>query len=92
LQRLIDSRHFVELWAEESIEPRGEFRQDLRTALICCTIVNSNPWRKQGAQPANLHDFLKIFEFHRQPKEEQTPEQQVQVLKLWNAVLGGEEK
>lgn len=55
LQRLLNSRDFAELMAEEAISPRGEDRADLRSGLAASAIANLWIEKGQKYKPA---DFL----------------------------------
>lgn len=73
---------FVEWMEFEKLEPFGERRADLRSALICKVLadINTAPGRKK----ARLTDFLLDFE-----REAVTPEQMLQQAELANLALGG---
>ena len=61
LQDIIDSRHFTELLAYEQLEPRGEKRQDIRSAMIAATIHNCHRTSNKD-KTANIKDYLLTFD------------------------------
>lgn len=86
LQKIISSRHFEELAAEERIEPRGEFRADLRNGILCATVVNC--WRGKGTARAKPSDFMPRFD--KPQTRDQTPEEMMAAMRAWTRLLGGE--
>ena len=52
---------------------------DRRAALVAATIVNSNPFRRKGAPPARIEDFIK------DPDQYMTPKQARAALTAWAA-------
>jgi len=74
LLKTIDARELAEWQAYYNIEPFGEERDDLRAAMICCTLANINRGKNQPAY--KLDDFLLRFD----PKPEQTTEQMKAIL------------
>jgi hypothetical protein len=65
LQHQISSEHFVELMAEEAIEPRGEIRADLRAGIVASVIRNCNRSKKTDpvAEPI---DYMPKFGSRRE--------------------------
>ena len=56
----MDSRELSEWQAFSIVEPFGEERDDMRSALIACTIANAN---RSAKQPAfRIQDFMLKFE------------------------------
>ncbi len=80
LQKLITRKHFIELCAEEQLSPRGEERDDLRSAMICATVA-----RGAGAKNVKLEDYQ--LKFDVQEKKEQTQEEFDQNIAIFNAQL-----
>jgi len=68
LQRQLSSAEFAELWAEETIEPRGPYRGDLQAAIVARVIAEVNRDKAKRPQPYNHHDFTLKFE-PPEPKE-----------------------
>lgn len=58
---------------------KHERRQDYRTLLICCTLINTI---LRPREPLRPEDFL--------PAKPQTPQEQLAVIKMANAAFGGE--
>jgi hypothetical protein len=75
LLKTIDAKELEEWKAFYNIEPFGEERQDIRAAMICCTLANVNRGKNQTAY--KISDFLLRFD----PKPEQTPEEMKAILK-----------
>ncbi len=59
LRKIMTSADIAEAMAFESLEPFGEYRDDLRSALIASTIANCN--RGRGSKPYSLSDFMLRF-------------------------------
>jgi hypothetical protein len=55
----MSSYDIAEAIAFERIEPFGEYREDLRAALIASTIANCN--RSSKSKPFSLSDFMLDF-------------------------------
>ena len=85
MQRTITSEHFVELMAAETLNPRGEWRADLRSAIVAATVVNANPFRAKGARAAEPKDFMPSFEPRRKASARELSEK----LRAWAASFGG---
>lgn len=79
------SRELTEWMAFMQVEPFGEERADLRAGIVASTIANVV--RKKGGKMAKPEDFMPKFNVK---KEEQTIEEQLNVVKMLNAALGGE--
>ena len=68
----LDSRELSQWEAFERIEPFGEWRGDVRAAMVCATVMNS-----QGARPAaRTSDYMPQFG----PPPEPDPEQEMLAL------------
>jgi len=50
------------------IEPFGEYRADLRNAMLCSLIANVNKGKKQ--RPFKMKDFMLRFESPKQQSDE----------------------
>jgi hypothetical protein len=68
LQARMSRAEFVELLAAERIEPRGERRDDLRSAQICAVIANA--WRGKGSPAVVPADFMPKFGVSERPSRE----------------------
>jgi len=84
----ISSRELSEWMAYYELEPFGEERADLRAGIIAATIANVNRSKKQRAfQPAQF-----MPKFGGEPeKETQSWQQQLAIVQMLNAALGGSE-
>jgi hypothetical protein len=71
----IDAKELMEWRAFYNIEPFGEEREDLRMAMVCCTLANIH--RGKNTPPYRLSDFLLRFD----PKPQQTEEEMKAILK-----------
>ena len=83
LQQHIDSSHFAELLAEERLNPRGEWRADLRAGIQCSTMANM--WRGKDSRVMAPIDYIPDFD-----KQPQTVEDQMAAAKAICAMFGGE--
>ncbi len=63
-QEKIDSQEFAHWIAFNQLEPFGEERQDLRFAMVCCLIANS-----QSRKTFKLEDFMLKFDHDRKPMD-----------------------
>ncbi len=59
LRKIMTSADIAEAMAFERMEPIGEYREDLRAALIASTIANCN--RSSKSKPFTLSDFMLEF-------------------------------
>ena len=66
-QQEIDSAEFAEWMAFNSIEPFGEERADVRSAMICCLLANIN--RGKGKKAYKISDFM--LDFGRKKTDQQ---------------------
>lgn len=78
LLRRLTSRQFAEWMEYYQLEPFGEDRADLRSAIVAC--VMSNRWRGKNEPPSKPADFMP---FGR--AKEQTPDEIKQQLR---SILG----
>ena len=62
-----------------------EENADRRTALICAILANS--FRDSKRRPFKVEDFMPRK--GKEVKAKQTPEQMMQMVKLWNATYKG---
>jgi len=60
----VDSHELSEWVAYAQVEPFGEDRADLRSAIIACTFANmmAAAWGKKGHKGFKITDFLPNFE------------------------------
>jgi len=77
----IDSRELSEWTAYYQIEPFGEFRADIRSAIIATTLANIH--RGKDQQPFRIKDFMPKFEI-----EKQSPDEMAEVLKRFAIEMG----
>jgi len=73
----ISSRELSEWAAYYSIEPFGERREDLRAAMMACTIANAAGGRGKNKPAFKLKDFLLNFE----PPKQQSNDEMKSILK-----------
>jgi len=59
LKKVMSSADIAEAMAFERLEPFGEYRDDMRAALIASTIANCN--RSPKSKPFSLADFMLDF-------------------------------
>lgn len=86
-QREIDSAEFSEWIAFNDIEPFGEERDDLRSAIVAATIANIF----RGKGPAHkVADFMP--KFHKERSEAQSPEYIWAVLSTLAQIHGDDSK
>ena len=79
LIRSLTSKELVEWMAYDRIEPFGEYRADLRSAIVA-TVVNNS----QGGK-AKVKDFIPTFE----PPKKQTPEEMVALCGMYVKIKRG---
>lgn len=82
----MSSRELAEWMAYYELEPFGEWRADVRSAIVAMTVAAANRG-KRGRAP-KLEDFMPKFDGERQ----QDPESLLEKVRLLNAALGGTEK
>ena len=81
----IDSRELSEWMAYFSLEPWGTEVEDWRAGMIAATISNVNRDEKKRKKPFEPKDF--IPQRKKPPVEEQSPEEQAKILKMWAGVV-----
>ncbi len=81
----ISSRELTEWAAYYQVEPFGEERADLRSAIVATNIANGN--RAKGQKPYKIEDFMPKFE-----KKSQSREEMIQVAAMMTAALGGQDR
>lgn len=74
LKKIITNNEFYDLLAEEHINPRGEERADLRSAMICTTIA-----RSVGSKTAKITDYQLKFD---ESTKKDTPQEISMKLKM----------
>jgi hypothetical protein len=86
------SKELSELQVYEQVEPFGERRADIRTALVCQLLANIN--RSEKTKPFELEDF--ILSFDEVEPHVQTADEIESIFKLWavthNATLEAQRK
>lgn len=65
----IPSRLLTEWIAYSNLEPFGEERADLRSALIACVVANVNVGK--GQKPFKIDDFMLKFEEKKQMSDDE---------------------
>ena len=78
LLKEIDSKELSEWMAFYNIEPFGEFRADIRSAIIACTLANCNRGKNQSA--FKISDFMPKFETET---KNQSPEEMKKLLQAF---------
>jgi len=76
---MITNAEFYDLLAEESINPRGQDREDLRSAMVCVTLA-----RCFGNKQAKLSDYQ--IKFNSEPKKDTQKEISIKLKTLQNMV------
>lgn len=86
----MSAHEFAEYRAYFSIEPHSETRADIRNAQLCATVANCTPFRKKGAKPVEVSDFLKAFDFWNKVDFRAQPLSLMQThAKAWTRAFGG---
>lgn len=67
-QQRVDSREFASWMAYDRVDPFGEERADLRSAIVAATLANIH--RGKNAKPFEAADFMPRFD---RAKPKQTP-------------------
>jgi hypothetical protein len=73
----IDSSEFAEWVAFNGLEPFGESRGDLRSAIVACTIANAHRGKRRRA--FKVDDFMPKF------KSKTTQRDPVQIFRMFSA-------
>lgn len=81
----MSAREFAEWMAYCRLEPFGEERADLRSAIVAKTVADVNT--PKGKRRAKLTEFMPRFE-----KEEQTVDQQIGIAAMLTAAFGGKDE
>lgn len=81
----ISSRELTEWMAYDRLEPFGEWRADVRSALVA--MVMANAWRGKDQKAFTVDDFL--IKFDAEAKPAQTVEQQMKMFEMLAGAIGG---
>lgn len=82
----VDSRELSEWMAYYRLEPWGTQVEDLRTGIVSATVANANRDPKKQRKPYSPKDFMPQWD----KPGEQSPEEQLEIIKMWHALMGGE--
>lgn len=80
----MSSAEFTEWMAFYQLEPFGEERADLRSAIVATTVANAHRGKHQ--RPYRVEEFMPRFE--RYPK---SPEEMLAYVEMLNAAFGGKD-
>lgn len=69
--------------------PIGPYRDDLRAAMIAHVIANASRDKRKRKRPFKIEDFL--FAFSKPFKQKQSWQEQLEKVKAWNQLLGGQD-
>ena len=83
----ISSRELTEWAAYAQLEPFGDERADLRAGIVASTVANFLRDAKKRRKPYRAGDFMPHFGARR--RESQTWQQQLHLIEMLNAALGG---
>lgn len=78
LEHRMPAGELVEWMAYFTIEPWGQVQEDFRAGVIASTLVNVMADTK--GRPSKPSDFFRLY---GEDKKEQTPEQQMEMLKAF---------
>lgn len=81
--RTLTGKQWIEMSAYAELEPFDEVRDDYRIASIVQAIFNTNLGK--GQKPFTLDDVRLKFGGVEEPKKQQSPEEQLAIMKLWAA-------
>lgn len=85
----ISSRLLSEWMLYAQVEPFGEERADLRSAIVASTVANVQRDPKQQREPYTAQDFMPRFEPPEEPDPEERWRRILQKVEHLNAALGG---
>lgn len=71
------------------LEPFGEERADVRSAIVAATVANMARDPKRRSRPFQPSQFMPRFE--RQERGRQTWQEQLQIVEMFNIAFGGED-
>jgi hypothetical protein len=74
--------------AEEELCPRGEWRADLRMAILAATMANL--WIDSKSKRMKPSDFMPDFDRKALPERPQTREEIMSVMTAWTTVKAAE--
>lgn len=89
LKERMGSSEFVSWRAFANVEPIGDLRADMRTAMIVAAVANTGRNPKKRSEPFEMRDFMPDYwqaAANRAPQDWRTLKQKVQVLQ---AAFGG---
>jgi hypothetical protein len=82
----MSSREFAEWMAYYELEPFGEERADLRSAIVASTVANAHRDPKRRRKPFRPLDFMPRFDETKRPKG---VESMLNFVEMFNTALGG---
>jgi len=85
----ISARELSEWMAYFRLEPFGEERADVRSAIVAATVANTARDPKRRRRSFQASEFMPRFE--RLEKGRQTWEEQLQIVEMFNVAFGGED-
>lgn len=88
----MSSQEFSEWQAFARLEPFGEERADLRSAIVAAVIANTQRNPKKRAKPFEVQDFMPRFEADGAGKEPMSTEAMLNVVQELNAAFGGKDE
>lgn len=75
----LNARQLAEWEAFYTMEPRGEFRADLRLAQLCQLTANIHRDSKKKPSPFKITDYL--FDFSPKEDEKQSVDEMIDIMK-----------
>lgn len=86
----VSSRELSEWMAYGQLEPFGDERADLRSAIVAAVVANANRDPKRRRRPFKPRDFMPEFVPRVEAERgKQTWEQQLQIVEMFNIAFGG---
>ena len=87
----ISSRELSEWMAYERLEPFGEKRADLRSAIVASTVANTARDEKKRRRPYTPEEFMPAFQAEDEEEAIEPWQRQLQMVEMLNAAFGGKD-
>lgn len=88
----ISSRELTEWQAYNQFDPLDhQERADWRAAMLAALLAEINRNKKKRRKPYTAQDFMPEYKPTRSGNGQQTPNQMLALVEIWNAAFGGKD-
>lgn len=91
LRRRMSASELHEWRAYYELEPFGEWRADVRMAMMSSLIANINRDPQKRSKAFGWNDFMPTFGEPKPAQPRQSWQDQLAIVEMWNIALGGQD-